>query len=280
MKITIVIPVKNRYEDLKACLRSIQGAKQTHVIVVDDHSDQSIRDVLSDEFSWVEVYLNSRGKGIGMARNCGLDQVKSEYVMFVDSDDILLPGWEEIVLRDIEAHQNMDVLVYSPTSFNGVGVGERHKYLGELISKYLASPSEITLARLKYRSVSILSKVFKVSFLKSNMIEFGSESIGEDVLFTTKVGILTDLFLVKDDVWYQTLEHEGSHNNQMSQQAWHVRLQLVIDQAKLVKQHTTPELFKELHFPVKHYLTRAIKGRASWVDITKYVVSARRLGIW
>jgi glycosyltransferase involved in cell wall biosynthesis len=280
MKLTIVIPVKNRYEDIKACLRSIKGAQHTRVIVVDDHSDQSMREVLKDEFDWVEVIFNTKGKGVGSARNCGLEQVKSEYVIFVDSDDILLPLWEEIILKDIVAHQNMDVLVYPPTSFNGVGVGERHKYLSVLIKNYLDNPNEVNLARLKFRSVNVVSKVFRVQYLKDHLIEFGNESIGEDVMFATKAGIYTDKFLVKDQIWYQANEQANSHNNQTSQEAWRVRLQLVIDQAKLIKQHIPLDLFKQLHFPVKHYLTRAIKGHASWIDITKYVVAARKLGIW
>ncbi len=280
MKLTIIIPVKNRLEDLKTCLRSIEGAQHTRVIVVDDHSDFLMSEALQEEFPWVEVFFNALGKGVGLARNCGLNQVTSEFVMFVDSDDVLSPGWETLILNDLYNLPDYDVFVYPPTSFNEFGEGERHKYLSELVRKYRNEPNEITLAQLKFRSISVVSKCYRVSFLKDHHIEFGSEMIGEDVMFSTKIGVSTDKVYVSDQVWYHIRESLTSHNNQTSQEVWRVRLSLVIAQARLIKHHVSPTVFKSLHFPVKHYLTRAIKGKASWVDIAKYIVEARKLGIW
>jgi glycosyltransferase involved in cell wall biosynthesis len=280
MKLTIIIPVKNRLVDLKTCLRSIEGAQSTRVIVVDDHSDFLMSEALQAEFSWVEVILNTCGQGIGSARNCGLNLVKSEYVMFVDSDDVLSPGWEDIIMYDISNHPDKDIFVYPPTSFNETGVGERHKYIIDLLNQHKLMNSELSLANLKFRSLAVWSKVYKTKLLDDHQITFGSESMGEDVLFSTKVGLATNQFFISEQVWYQIRESNLSHTTSLTPQQWQVRLHLVIAQAKLIKEHVSPTLFKSLHFPIKHYLTRAVKGHASWIDITKYVVAARKLGIW
>jgi glycosyltransferase involved in cell wall biosynthesis len=280
MKLSIIIPVKNRLEDLKTCLKSIEGAKQTRVIVIDDHSDFLMSEALQEEFPWVDVYLNTLGKGIGLARNCGLNQVTSDYVMFVDSDDVLSSGWEDIVLNDLNDHPDHDVYVYPPTSFNEAGVGERHKYIVNLIHQFQQDPSEKRLLDIKFRALAVWSKVYRISLIRTKEIDFGSEIMGEDVLFSTKVGLATNHYFISDQMWYQVRESSSSHTYELTQKQWQTRLHLVIAQAKLIKAHVSPPVFKSLHFPVKHYLTRAIKGKASWVDIAKYIVEARKLGIW
>lgn len=280
MKLTIIIPVKNRLEDLKTCLKSIEGAQHTRVIVVDDHSDFLMSEALQEEFPWVEVFFNTLGKGIGLARNCGLNQVTSEFVMFVDSDDMLSPGWEAMILNDLNNHPNHDVYVYPPTSFNELGEGERHQYIVNLIDRYQHDPSEKRLLDIKFRALAVWSKVYRLSLLRTNQIDFGSEIMGEDVLFSTKVGLATHRYFISDKTWYHIRESTSSYTYELTQKQWQMRLHLVIAQARLIKHHVSPTVFKSLHFPVKHYLTRAIKGKASWVDIAKYIVEARKLGIW
>ena len=280
MKLTIIIPVKNRLEDLKTCLKSIEGAQHTRVIVVDDHSDFLMSEALQEEFPWVEVFFNTLGKGIGLARNCGLNQVTSEFVMFVDSDDMLSPGWEAMILNDLNNHPNHDVYVYPPTSFNELGEGERHQYIVNLIDRYQHDPSEKRLLDIKFRALAVWSKVYRLSLLRTNQIDFGSEIMGEDVLFSTKVGLATHRYFISDKTWYHIRESASSYTYELTQKQWQMRLHLVIAQARLIKHHVSPTVFKSLHFPVKHYLTRAIKGKASWVDIAKYIVEARKLGIW
>jgi len=279
MIITIVIPVKNRLNDLKRCLESLKEATQTQIIVIDDHSNQPITSIINKEFPSVEVFVNE-GNGVGQARNTGIARVKTPYIMFVDSDDVLLPGWEAVVLNDITNNTDSDVLVYPPTSLKDEAVGDRHLYLEKLIKDYLEDPSELRLALIKFRGVSIIGKVYKTSVINEHRISFGHEIIGEDVMFTTKIGLKANDFFVSEQVWYVISQNENSHNMQQSKASWKTRLNLVVEQAALIKKNIDPQLFKQLHFPVKHYLSRALKGGASWVDIAKYIVQARKLGIW
>ena len=90
--VTVVIPTYNRAELLRLTLQSIlaQTLPPAEVIVVDDGSTDSTPELLR-ELAVTAIRNPDGGWGPARARNAGLEQVSSEYVAFVDSDDLLLP---------------------------------------------------------------------------------------------------------------------------------------------------------------------------------------------
>ncbi len=96
MKASIVIPVYNKEQYVEKCLRSAlnQTFDDFEVIAVDDEStDQSgaICDRLAQEDSRLRVFHITNRRVTG-ARLYGVEQAKGDYVMFLDSDDELLPN--------------------------------------------------------------------------------------------------------------------------------------------------------------------------------------------
>ncbi len=95
-KISIIVPVYNAEDWLDRCLGSIlsQNYGLYEVILVDDGSTDS-SPLICDRYSSVSARFRTMHKangGVSSARNAGLDMAEGEYVMFVDSDDALLPG--------------------------------------------------------------------------------------------------------------------------------------------------------------------------------------------
>lgn len=97
--ITIIVPVYKVERYLRKCVRSIlsQDYRDIEVILVNDASpDGSL--AICNEFAArdarVRVIDKPVNEGVDLARYSGLDAVspRSEYVMFVDSDDWLSPG--------------------------------------------------------------------------------------------------------------------------------------------------------------------------------------------
>lgn len=75
------------------------------VIVVDDHSVVSAADALRDiRDDRLHIHLNSRCSGASGSRNSGVDVAAGELIVFLDDDDLLLPGYihwvREMVDRD------------------------------------------------------------------------------------------------------------------------------------------------------------------------------------
>lgn len=96
MKASIIIPVYNKEDYVEKCLRSAlaQTFDDFEVIAVDDEStDRSgaICDQLAQEDSRLRVFHISNRRVTG-ARLYGLQQAQGDYVMFLDSDDELLPN--------------------------------------------------------------------------------------------------------------------------------------------------------------------------------------------
>ncbi|HEX8856059.1 MAG TPA: glycosyltransferase [Thermoleophilaceae bacterium] len=98
--VTVVIPVKDRVELLRHTLRSVAEQTQppAEVVVADDGSTDRTPEVARELGARV-IRKDGGGWGPSAARNAGLAEVRTPYVAFLDSDDLLLPGALE-KLRD------------------------------------------------------------------------------------------------------------------------------------------------------------------------------------
>lgn len=96
MKISVIIPVYNTPEKkLRRCLDSIivQSFGDYECIIVDDGSTDCSGEII-DEYSRLDsrfCAIHKKNGGVSSARNYGLEIAKGEWIVFVDSDDYLLP---------------------------------------------------------------------------------------------------------------------------------------------------------------------------------------------
>lgn len=90
IKISVIIPVYNRPEELKELLDSltIQHFKEaTEVIVVEDGSSLTSEDAVSQFTSQLRIkYISQENAGPAAARNRGAREAEGEYLFFFDSD--------------------------------------------------------------------------------------------------------------------------------------------------------------------------------------------------
>lgn len=94
IKISVVIPARNRAHILPRCLDSVLG--QTYpaaeIIVVDDRSTDNTREVVASYLDRGVIYARlPKGMGAQAARNHGVRIARFEWVAFQDSDDLWLP---------------------------------------------------------------------------------------------------------------------------------------------------------------------------------------------
>ena len=112
--LSIVIPVYQVRTYLKRCLESVlsQTFKNYEVILVDDGSTDGSAD-LCDEYAQkypVMKVIHKENGGLSSARNVGIDAASGEYIMFVDSDDVIHRQLAEIEMNAIKV-QNADAAV-------------------------------------------------------------------------------------------------------------------------------------------------------------------------
>ncbi len=105
MRLSIVIPTRNRPDFLSKCLDSLAAenvdAKDTQVIAVDDGSDgENPRkyETLCERHGASLIRLNKRC-GQAYARNCGIRSSAGEWIVFLDDDVIVEKGWYRQLLH-------------------------------------------------------------------------------------------------------------------------------------------------------------------------------------
>jgi glycosyltransferase involved in cell wall biosynthesis len=91
-KISVIVTVYNTEQYLEKCLQSLidQTIEEIEIIVVNDGScdnAQAVIDNFAREYPGKIKSLRQENKGLGPARNFGLEHAGGEYIGFVDSDD-------------------------------------------------------------------------------------------------------------------------------------------------------------------------------------------------
>lgn len=100
-RISVIIPIYNAASSLDRCLCSVldQTCTSFEVILVDDGStdgSSAICDRYAEEDSRIVVIHKENG-GVSSARNVGIEAAAGDYIMFLDSDDVLSPDALEIL---------------------------------------------------------------------------------------------------------------------------------------------------------------------------------------
>jgi len=94
--ISIVIPVKDRADELQRCLTSLSllnyPQEKLQIIVVDDGSSDD-SPLVAQRFGAVVVPSGGTGRGPAAARNVGASKASGEILAFIDSDCSASPEW-------------------------------------------------------------------------------------------------------------------------------------------------------------------------------------------
>ena len=148
--VSVVIPCYNQGRYLSEAIESVRAQTRpvSEIIVVDDGStDDTV--AVARRYEGVRC-VSQRNQGQGAARNTGLAHVTGEYVVFLDSDDRLLPGAVEVGVRCLEAHPECAFaagrcIVFGPegirTDTRYEPVVERDHYLTLLLSNFIWMPA-------------------------------------------------------------------------------------------------------------------------------------------
>lgn len=102
--VSVIIPTYNREKCIAECIESVLGqtVSPEEILVIDDGSSDRTPEILASFGDKISVIRQENG-GVSAARNAGLSVAKSEWVAFLDSDDIWLPNRMEIFQSDYQA---------------------------------------------------------------------------------------------------------------------------------------------------------------------------------
>lgn len=116
-RLSIIIPFYNHEELVKEMVDSIL-ANDFHdweLLLIDDGSSQKSVNILEqykDDGRIKIIHRDQEPKGAQTCRNIGLKKAQSEYIMFFDSDDYTPPYCLRERVRQMEAHPELDFMVF------------------------------------------------------------------------------------------------------------------------------------------------------------------------
>lgn len=184
LKLSIIMPCYNAERYLKFAVESVlaQTFQDFELILVDDGSKDRTGE-LCDLFLKKDkriVVIHQENKGIGGARNAGLEIAKGEYVGFMDNDDLIHPQMFEILIVLAEK-EDADIVMFRPALVPQDWEIPRVRYnIFQIpyhqISKTYLYENMFAKSNEDTPFVTIWNKLWRKNILESNMFPlYGSE---------------------------------------------------------------------------------------------------------
>lgn len=110
-KVSIILPIYNVEKYLEKCVNSVinQTYQNIEIILVDDGSKDSsgrICDELVESDNRIKV-IHKKNGGLASARNAGYEVATGEYLMYIDSDDVIKNDIAEKCVSAMEKNDQM-----------------------------------------------------------------------------------------------------------------------------------------------------------------------------
>jgi len=122
--ISIIIPSFNRVRLLRETINSVrfQSFKNWECIIIDDGSTEenfnTIKTIIQDDFRFSLIQRRSKFlKGPSSCRNIGIIHARANFMMFLDSDDILSKDCLEYRVNKARSAKDFDLWIFSTHSF-------------------------------------------------------------------------------------------------------------------------------------------------------------------
>jgi peptidoglycan/xylan/chitin deacetylase (PgdA/CDA1 family) len=135
MNVSVVIPAYNAQETIALTLESVIAQTFPHweAIVVDDGSTDDTLTIAKDfaqKDSRIRV-ISQKQMGVSVARNTGINNAVYDWLLFLDSDDWILPQHLERLTEAIERNPHLDAVYGGWVEVTPDGKSNQQEYSGE-----------------------------------------------------------------------------------------------------------------------------------------------------
>ena len=209
--LSIVVPIYNVAPYLDECLSSIasQYRDNLEVILVDDGSTDdsaAIAARFAEGDSRFKL-VRKANAGLGAARNTGTEHATGEYLMFVDSDDVLAPYAAELLVGTLEK-TGSEFSCGNVLRLNTKGLHQSGMHRAPFAETKLRTHVSKLPALLGDRTA--WNKVYRRSFWDEHGFVFPEGVLYEDIPVTVPAHVLAKSVDVIDVPIYYWREREGA----------------------------------------------------------------------
>ncbi|GAB1643117.1 CDP-glycerol glycerophosphotransferase family protein [Krasilnikovia sp. MM14-A1259] len=212
--LSVVVPVYNVALYLDECLDSIamQYYRDLEVIMVDDGSTDESGEIAA---RWADRdprfrLVTKANAGLGAARNTGAEHAVGEFLMFVDSDDVL-PLYATEVLMASLAETGSDFATGNVMRLTSRGVHQSGLHTTAFATTALKTHVHKRPALLDDRTA--WNKIFRRTFWDKHKLSFPEGVLYEDTPVIVPAHILAKSVDVVDVAVYYWREREGANKS-------------------------------------------------------------------
>jgi len=202
MKFSIIVPVYNvNHEYFRECIDSLihQTYKNIEIILINDGSTNGCEH-LCNEFKVLDHRIkvfHQNNQGVSIARNKGIIESKSDYLMFVDPDDWIELNTCEIIHKKILKYPDADYIGWTQSNHmrnniitKTIGYNEiyklsfqdKEKYIKQIL--YLTKSFVMNSKNFNIHKASSCMNVYRKEILIQHNIFFDENLCrGEDLVF-------------------------------------------------------------------------------------------------
>lgn len=211
--VSVIIPACNCGPYIDDCLRSVvsqSGSFRLEILLVDDGSTDATPRIISE---YKKAYpdtikvISQQNIGQSVARNRGIDSATGDYLMFVDADDMLLPGAVGSLLHGIGSTGATIACGSHVRRYPG---NHRHRATSEF---QIITPAEAT-AVLLYQTIPSLSSSLWAKMFDRRLFDNGPR-LWEGHIYED-LDIMPRLFLKSTSVAYTSAPLYFYRNNPRS----------------------------------------------------------------
>jgi glycosyltransferase involved in cell wall biosynthesis len=223
-KVSVVIPTYNRAGLISETIQSVldQTFADFEIVVVDDGSTDNTKDVVASFEDSRIKYIYQENRGLSAARNTGANASNTDYILFLDSDDLLLPHnlakcvtvldnhpdvafvYGQIIM--VDAKDGHVIRVRGSSFMRSTGIVDRYKQIKELLFGCRITPSATLVRRQCFNDVGCYCQEIK--------------AFGEDQHFAIRVVKLFPIFYLAEPLIKYRV-----HNNSLTNITDHCRVE-------------------------------------------------------
>ena len=263
--VSVIIPFHNTANYLEQCIQSVasQTYKSIEIVLIDDGStDGASTMAKAYEADHKNVlYKKTQHLGPGNARNVGIALSTGSLLVFVDSDDLLLPEMVSM-MTDTILEQNADIAMCNFELFKEDGSVIQNNSWGYSRSS-IQGPEAARGIYKNQITFTVWGKIYRKSLIEN--IRFPVEGIFEDRLFMLKVFLKAGKIHFRNDVLLKIRVRQESLTRKLIQpkriedlttiynhELAHLKIQNVKEMTYLVHAHQLRALGNSFFMLQKH----------------------------
>lgn len=224
IQLSIILPVYNVEQYICSCLESVfrQGLDEHifEIIIVNDGTQDRSMEVIADiitKHSNIKVVIQ-KNHGLSVARNIGMENASGRYVLFIDSDDLLVDNTLPMMLSyAINMAADMVVGDYLKLSDEEIGGRNQSKMLPRKDQEIVFSGKGTDYYSHCYDQWAYAWRVlFKREFLVKNKIAFIPDIVWEDIPYMVECLLNAEKLIKVSLPFYIYRQHRGSIGNALN----------------------------------------------------------------